>query len=174
MVMANTQLCCGQPGPGRSGLKSASVRLPRLFMLVLDPAGVYFADHAPNRQGPVYREAAVFGPGVAGGSRQATEEEIRALRQQRDRPPPGEVDFQTALQSGSVTRAAVDLLESGSAVLAGPAGQVQAGIIRFWRGNSILEITAANRQTRVRIPRDVGPGNQEMLALYLGEFLSGR
>ena len=162
--------------PGAGGLESALVRLPRLFMLALDPAGVYFADHAPARHGPAYREAAVFGPGVQGGSRQASEAEIRALRDRPERERgPGANPLEWSA-SEVVTRAVVDLRKSGSAVLAGPDGEVRARVLRFWRGDSILEISSPNRQSRVRIPRDTGTGTGkgEILAVYLGGFLSGR
>lgn len=160
------------PGPG--GLESALVRLPRLFMLLLDPAGVYFADHTAVQRGPVHREAAVFGSGVPGGSRQASEAEIRTFRERRERQgaaPPGPREWSV---SEVVTRAVADLQRSGSAVLAGPDGEVRARVLRFWRGDSILEISSRNRQSRARIPRDIDPGKEGILARYLGGFLSGR
>ena len=141
-------------------------------MQIVDPAGVYFSDHSPARRGPVYREAAVFGPGVPGGSRQATDEEIRALRGRSRSRPPERADLGALMTSDSVKRAVTELLASGSTVLESPHGQVRARIVRFWRGNSILEIAVEDRNSRVRIPRKLGPEGQETLAFYLGAFLS--
>ncbi len=141
-------------------------------MQLLDPAGVYLADGFPARRGPVFHEAAVFGPGVPGGSRQATDEEIRALRGRNGHRPPEEADLRGLINSETVKRAASELLSSGSAVLESSEGQVRARIVRFWRGTSILEIGVEGRSSRVRIPRNMGPAGQETLAFYLGAFLS--
>ena len=88
------------------------------------------------------------------------------LREECDREPDNEMDFPTASQSGTLGRAVAHFLDSGSAVLQVPARQGQGWIVRVWRGISILEVTAIIRHARGRIPRDIGPGNQELLALH--------
>ena len=143
-------------------------------MAILDPAGVYLSDRTPARRGRVYREAAVFGPGVPGGSRQASEAEIRALRERRELERGEGLDPREWSGSEVVARAVAGLQESGSALLAGPEGEVQARVVRFWRGDSILEISCRNRSSRVRIPRHLGPAREGILAAYLGGFLSGQ
>ncbi len=143
-------------------------------MLLIDPAGAYFAQHSPARRGPVFSEAAVFGPGVQGGSRQATEQEIRERSTPTGQRPFDEVDLRSLLASDAVAQAVADLFSSGSTVLESATFQVRARVVRFWRGDSILELGGGNRRSRVRIPRDIGPDSGDLLAFHLSAFLAGR
>lgn len=52
------------------------MRIPRLFLRVIDPAQMYFDRVSRIPQEPAYRGGAVFGPCVPGGSRQATDDEL--------------------------------------------------------------------------------------------------
>ena len=61
------------------------MQLPAALVNVIDPANGYFEKCRPGRrERPIYRGGAIFGPGVPGGSRQATEEEIHAIRRAAD------------------------------------------------------------------------------------------
>lgn len=146
------------------------MHLPRLLLRVVDPAGAYFQARRPPRRGPLHRGGAVFGPGVPGGSRQATPEEIEEMRRRAAaaRPPAMPVDHQ------AVEQAVTDLLATGTAVIGDGPGAVHARIVRFWRGSSILELShdsGASRSTsRTRIRRHVGR-EDDVLTRHLVDFL---
>jgi hypothetical protein len=59
---------------------TAGMRLPRLLLALIDPASAAMDSRNWSRRRPLYRGGAVFGSGVPGGSRQATPEEIEAIR----------------------------------------------------------------------------------------------
>lgn len=150
-----------------SGPKSALVRLPRLSMPALGPVGVHLAHCAPKgARRRLIGRTAVFGPGVAGQSRQATAEEAQVGREECDRERDDEMGFRTAFRSGALGRAVGHLLDSPSAALQVRPRPRQGWIVHFWRGSHILEVTSISTHARVRIPRDIGPGNQELLALH--------
>ena len=146
-------------------------------MWLVDPAGVYFADHAPRpgraRGGRRYREAAVFGPDVPGGSRQATPEEIADLRQRvpqrhgRAEPLPGQPGDTSAL-----SHAAGDLITIGWPTLGTSPYPVHARVVRFWHGDSVLEVThQTGRRSLVRISRNLRPEHEALLVGYLAGHL---
>jgi len=56
------------------------MQLPRWIVKVIDPVTVYMQDSSPRLKGPMFRGGAVFGPGVPGGARQATPEELDEMR----------------------------------------------------------------------------------------------
>lgn len=60
------------------------MQLPRLLVKVIDPAGVYMQDRSPRRPGSIFRGGAVFAPGVPGGARQATCQELVEMRAQAE------------------------------------------------------------------------------------------
>jgi hypothetical protein len=60
------------------------MQLPRLLAKVIDPAGVYMQGRSPRRPGPIFSGGAVFGPGVPGGARQATCQELVEMRAQAE------------------------------------------------------------------------------------------
>ena len=122
----------------------------------------------------MYRGGAVFGSGVPGGSRQATAEEIEAMRHDldvrragREETPPSGADADDA----AVSRAADNLIEHGYAVVEGPLGLVHARIIRFWRGDSILELTDGRGRSRTRIPRNPASEHRVLLSDYISRRL---
>lgn len=53
-------------------------------MRLLDPADAYMGVRSLRYRDPIYQGGAIFGPGVPGGSRQATQEELDAMRQSAD------------------------------------------------------------------------------------------
>jgi hypothetical protein len=146
------------------------MRLPRLLLALIDPASA--AMHAPNRRNrrKVYRGGAIFGPGVPGGSRQATQEELAAFRQRaeqrirEDGNPPGVHPDQHAAEL-----AACELISTGAATLHGTKGTLRAEVINFWHGDSILHISAQDRpsESTTRIPRRLGPEHEELITAYL-------
>lgn len=146
------------------------MRLPRLLFALIDPAGA--AMHAPNPRNRrrVYRGGAIWGPGVPGGSRQATQEELVALRQRaeqrlrEDGTPSGAHPDQHAAEL-----AARELISTGAATLHGTKGTVRAHVIGYWHGDSILHISAQDRrsQSKARIPRRLGPEHEELITAYL-------
>lgn len=108
------------------------VPLPRLLIRLVDPANVYLADHTPRRRGPIYREAAVFGPDIPGGSRQATPEEIADLRQRaQHRLADADGAPEPPIDASLLPKAAHDLITDGRATIGTGPHLVHAGVVRF-------------------------------------------
>jgi hypothetical protein len=116
---------------------------------IFDPAGRYMFKHGlphpPRQRGKRFVGGAAFGPGVPGGARQATAEQLASLpervRQSRAR-------YHIALEaarsrwSEQAMACAGELLATGTAVLSVDGGEVRGQLIRFWRGDSVLALTA--------------------------------
>jgi len=132
------------------------MRVPRLVTCVVDPANVYFDDHSPRRTGRPKYATVVFGPGVAGGSREATPEEAEAIRRRakrlRDTEDPAP---ELAFDNEQLQQAAADLISAGVATIGAPPKVVDARIVRFWRGDSILEVTYDGACNEVRSCSDL-------------------
>ena len=122
---------------------NSGMALPWPLLWLLDPAGAYWARRTPRTRGPVFRHAAIFGPDVPGGSRQATDEEIAALDAAFARH--ADEEDEAALNDlerrwGSELRAAARrLTEEGRVGFRIEDRSVDARIVRFWRGDSLLE-----------------------------------
>jgi len=56
------------------------MQLPRPLVKVIDPATAYMQARSPRPSGPAFRGGAIFGPGVPGGARQATFQELEEMR----------------------------------------------------------------------------------------------
>ena len=138
--------------------------LPWPLLWLIDPAGAYWARRDPVPRGTVFRQAAVFGPDVPGGSRQATDEEIADLEaaaaghteEHRAALEDVERRFAPALRA-----AAQRLVDEGTADLRVGDREVEARLVRFWRGDSLLETRTtapgAAGESRTRVPRHPGP-----------------
>lgn len=146
-------------------------------MRVIDPAQVYFDEHrldrGPGHQ-PVHRGAAAFGPGVPGGSRPATDAERAALAEEAARHRTDhEADLADVVQrrGPELHRAADELLATGATELVLGDRTVHARLVRFWRGDSVLETTTEAPQVSgrslTRISRDPRRGGRDVLAAYL-------
>ena len=146
--------------------------LPRLLLRVIDPAGAYIGDPARRRRGPTYRGAAVFGPDVPGGRRQATAEEIEEMRRAAEEHERARGVAAVPVDRGDVERAVADLLRTGDAVFGEGRRRVHARIVKFWRGSSVLEMSnqAGTSRSRTRIRRSPGPEDERVLADYLVFF----
>lgn len=152
------------------------VRLPRVVLRVVDPAGAYLEPQRPRRfREPVYRGGVVFGPGVPGGSRQATPEEIEEMRLGAEEAERERLRAAPPVDRAEVARAVADLLATGEAVLGEGPRTVHARVVRFWRGSSILELSNDSgtgwSSSRTPIPRDLGHDEDGLLADYLVHFV---
>jgi hypothetical protein len=151
------------------------VVLPRSLLRVVDPAGAYLGGHERRRRGPTYRGAAVFGPDVPGGSRQATAEEIDDFRRAAEEHERARRLAAVPVDRGDVERAVADLLRTGCAVLGEGRRSVHARIVRFWRGSSVLEMSnqagTSRSSSRTRIRRNPGSEDERVLADYLAFFV---
>ena len=160
--------------PGRIPAILLFVVLPRLLLRVIDPAGTYIGGPARRRRGPTYRGAAVFGPDVPGGSRQATAEEIDEMRRAAEEHERARRVAAVPVDRGDVERAVADLLRTGYAVFGEGRRSVHVRIVRFWRGSSVLEMSnkagTSRRSSRTRIRRNPGPEDERVLADYLVFF----
>jgi hypothetical protein len=157
----------------------------RLLLRVFDPALLYFERNSgttvrrPRAYGrAMYRGGAIFGPGVPGGSRQASEVELPEMRErslsllnERREHAQDVRDRYGAL----VDAAARALVETGVGVILMPTGRLDARIVRFWHGGSTLAMqwqlasgdfgSSITRLERRRVT-DVG-----LLAWYLARSL---
>ncbi len=144
--------------------------LPWPLLWLIDPAGAYWARRTPWFDGPTFRGGTVFGPGVPGGSRQATAEELEAMQPDAGDDDRYERDLQAAARrwAPELRRAAEQLLTDGTTRLRLGGTDVDARIVRFWRGDSLLEVRYrlpdGEGESRTRIPRRPEP---DLLVDYL-------
>lgn len=151
--------------------------LPRLLLRVIDPAQVYVDRHslARHRGGPpLHRQAAVFGPGVPGGSRVATADEVAAMAEEGVRR---RADHEAALAAAKrrwplqLQRAADELLDQGSTQIVLGDRTVDARVIRFWRGDHLLHTATrgpdGGGESLSRISRHPRRDSTDVLVEYL-------
>jgi hypothetical protein len=119
----------------------------------------------------------VFGPDVPGGARQATAEELTSMRQRAEQE---EARHQLVLDSARrrLSRqahvCAHELLAGGSTVLSVDDGHVRGRLVRFWRGDSVLELSSWRHDagSHGRSMTRLGRGQRtsaEVIAFYLME-----
>lgn len=158
-----------------------------LVMGLFDPAGRYMREHrhghaAPFRNIPLtpspqsFVEGAVLGPDVPGGARQATAEELASMRQRAQQYGDR---HQAALERArsrwnrQALICARELLDSGTTVLSAGSGTVRGHLVRFWRGDSVLELSSSNGDERnygsfmARVGRRRHHMSADMIADYL-------
>ena len=146
-------------------------------MRVIDPAQVFFDQQRPRPvagDGIVHRGMAVFGPAVPGGSRPATYAERAAWTEEADRHRD---DYDARLAgvqrrwASELHRAADELLTTGATELVLGDRTVRARIVRFWRGDSVLETETqapdATGSSLSRISRDPRRAGTDVLAGHL-------
>lgn len=95
----------------------------------------------------------MFGPGVPGGSRQMTEGELAPLRSRASECQAARQDVVARVQErfGDLLVAKIAQLASDGAVaITSTVGTVEARIVRFRRGDSVLEIKTEAPSSRHR------------------------
>ncbi|GII25792.1 hypothetical protein [Planosporangium mesophilum] len=122
-----------------------------------DPAARYLRRHGgrlrsrPRRRATdpgaaAFGSAVVFGPGVPGGARPATPEEMSDLSgragRHRDRHRAA-VEAARRRWGDRALACARELLEHGSTVLPVDNATVRGRLVRLWRGDSVLELRAS-------------------------------
>jgi uncharacterized NAD(P)/FAD-binding protein YdhS len=145
--------------------------LPWPILWLIDPAGAYWQRRTPTHEGPIYAGGAIFGPDVPGGSRQATDEELEAMQlDARPAVEQHERELQDAARrwAPELRRATKQLLGDGTARVHLGTTDIDARIVRFWRGDSLLEIRYrqpdGDGESRTRVPRRPEP---DLLVDYL-------
>jgi hypothetical protein len=125
------------------------VRLPRFLVRLIDPASASFDRQRPRSPGsPVYRGAVVFGPGVPGGSRPATDDELAELRASaagHRADHEAAVDDARRRWAPDLQRAADELLAHGTARLRLGDRTIDARLVRFWHGDDVLHLITEGR-----------------------------
>ncbi len=148
------------------------MELLRWLVKVIDPVTAYMQGTAPRRTGPMFRGGAVFGPGVPGGARQATPEELDQMRAEATAAGRREPPRETA-RDVDLTNAAEQLLDHGRTTIRIVEGELTANIVTFWHGDSILHISVhANDRdysSYSRIPRRLTGRHRSMLVSYLSD-----
>lgn len=160
-------------------LSLVAVNLPPVLMEIFDPAGRYMRKHDPypprrrqrglsvRSQRTPFVGGVVFGPDVPGGARQASAEELASMR---ERVQQGRARYEVAVEaarsrwSQQALVCARELLASGTTVLSVDGGQVRGHLIRFWHGDSVLELTTSGR--------DAGNPARSMARLSRGQNTS--
>jgi hypothetical protein len=151
--------------------------LPRLLLQVIDPAQVYFDRHRLAHQRgerPAYWQAAVLGPDIEDEGRAGTDAERAELARGAARD---QEDYEAALTDAKrrwapqLQRAADQLLGAGATQFRLGDRTVSARIIRFWRGDHLLQTTThgpdGGGESLSRISRDPRRGSAEVLLEYL-------
>lgn len=169
----------GTAGRPRNALMAAwqhqVMQLPAILVRLIDPANGYFEKQRPRRHDrPVYRGGAIFGPGVPGGSRQATHEEVEAMRSRSRDWPDRQRPELTAAQQDEVAAAIRSLRMTGHADLGSGADRVEARIIKFWHGDSILAVMRDSGSSLTRIPRRPGAHDREFMFRVIADHISRR
>jgi hypothetical protein len=128
------------------------MQLPRFLVRLINPAQGYFDQHDRRPSGaPVYREAVVFGPGIPGGSRPATDDELAEMRTTAARH---RADHEAAVADArqrwapQLERAAAELLDRGTTQVQLGERTLDARIIRFWHGDDVLHVVATGPDQR--------------------------
>ena len=144
-------------------------------MRLVDPADAYLGVRSLRYRNPIYVGGAIFGPGVPGGSRQATQEELDAMRQSagvRARVPHAPL-----ADVSLVTAAAHKLNTIGEAQLVVADVTVSARLVTFWRGDAVLEIVCTGTQgesrTRLRVSPRASDERESTFCNYLTRQLHG-
>jgi hypothetical protein len=124
------------------------VQLPWFLIRLIDPAQGYFDQQHGRRRSRelVHREAVVFGPGVPGGSRAPTADELAAMRQDAARHRAvheAAVDEAGQRWAAELQQAADELLDKKATQLHLGERTIDARIVSFWRGDDVLHITAS-------------------------------
>jgi hypothetical protein len=152
------------------------MQLPRLLVKVIDPAGVYMQSRSPRGPGPIFREGAVLGPGVPGGARQATSQELVEMRAQAEAARREFEGVSRRPVDQSITsHAAHELIERGTTTMHVGDHELTANVVRFWRGESVLEITVAGAgaqsSSMSKVSRRLTTEHEPILAGYLTNAL---
>ena len=138
------------------------VRLPSFLVRLIDPANGYFDRHTPRfEDGPVFQQAVVFGPGVPGGSRAATDEERAAFAEDAARHRGSHEAALAEARRRSAPQlegAARELLATGATTIALGSRTVEARLVSFWHGDSVPHSWArgpdGNGENLARISRN--------------------
>ena len=152
------------------------MQLPRLLVKVIDPGTVYMQDRSPRRPGSLFRGGAVFGPGVPGGARQATCQELVKMRAQAETARREFEGVSRRPVDPSITsHAAHELIERGTTTMHVGDRELTAHVVRFWRGESVLEITVAGAgaqsSSMSKVSRRLTTEHEPILAGYLTDAL---
>jgi hypothetical protein len=152
------------------------MQLPRLLVKVIDPAGVYMQDSSPRLPGSIFRGGAVFGPGVPGGARQATCQELVEMRAQAEAARREFEGVSRRPVDPSITsHAAHELIERGTTTMHVGNRELTAHVVRFWRGESVLGITVAGAgaqsSSMSKVSRRLTAEHEPILAGYLTDAL---
>jgi hypothetical protein len=161
--------------------------LPRWLIGLFDPASREFErdhrrhGHPHPRRGKPFRGGAVMGPGIPGGSRQATVEEMAAMAARADglHLRRETVLAEVLAEHGEVLRTtARDVLSNGRAQVILGTVTLDAELMSFWRGDRILRIQRTSRSgtsagsSLARFPRQDRADSEEIIADYLASCLA--
>ena len=148
-----------RPRSARPGSSLAGVIVLTRLVELVDPAARYMRGDGPGpgERGPIFRGAAIL---TMHGGRQATPDELAAIRAAADArraQHDADLDAARARWREPAQRAAGDLLATGTAIVPVPDGELTARLVRFWRGDHVLDVHYHQRRDQgrsiARMPR---------------------
>jgi len=101
--------------------------------------------------GKPFRGGAVFGPAVPGGARQATDGEMALIRERAAATRRRHEEAVTRARQrwwGEAMTCARHLLEKGTGRMLTDDGEVAGRLVRFWRGDAVLELRGTRTDGR--------------------------
>jgi hypothetical protein len=122
-----------------------------------------------------------MGPGIPGGSRQATTEELAAMLARADglRRHHQTVFAEVLTEHGELLRtAARNVLSNGLAQVILESVNMDADLLNFWRGDRVLRIRSSSRarasasSSLARFPRRDRPDSEGIISRYLASSLA--
>lgn len=148
-------------------------------MRIVDPASAYMDRQGPGRRRwPVFQGGAVFGPGVEGGARQATAEELEWLSAPQEVETAEDEWRHTSdgIDPDSISDAVRELLRQGETTLQGGSTRLTARLVTFWRGDAVLDIRVTSpgvgRGSQTRVSRLRSAGDEQAFAEFIRDTLN--
>jgi len=152
------------------------MQLPRPLVKVIDPATAYMQAPSPRPSGPAFRGGAIFGPGVPGGARQATFQELEEMRAHTEAARYEDASRERPSVDPAVTSAAArQLIDRGRTTLPSGDRELTAHVVTFWHGESVLQIAVdgpgIGSSSMSRVSRKLTAEHQQILTSYLTDAL---
>ena len=151
--------------------------LRRVLLRIVHPVSAAF--EPDRRPRPVHRGAVVFGPGEPEGGRPPTKAELaefEAIAAEHTRDHDAAVETALRQWRPELEAAAERLVRGDPVTLTLGGWSVRARIVWFWRGDSLLEISAqggtSTRRNRTRIPRDPRRLDRDVFVHYLVDVVA--
>jgi len=150
-----------------------------VFLSIVDPASAYMEAQGPRRRrGPMFRGGAGYGPGVEGGARQATPEELSQMRARHEVDEPQDEPRHASddIDPDALRRLVRDLIRQQETEWRSGSTMLTARLVTFWRGDAVLDIRVTGPSMVTtglsRVPRHRSAADEEVFAEYIRNALT--